>query len=109
MSPTTLDLPNGQSPKVHYDSEHGAVISTRFEWLFGITETPSILGQPVLLELLAPNMRPIQVTRDLGSFWKNGYPDVRKTLRGRYPKHPWPEDPITAKPGVGRRKRLKDK
>jgi ATP-dependent helicase HrpB len=109
LTPLELSLGNGQSIKLRYETEQGAIMSTRFEWLFGINETPKILNRPVLLELLAPNMRPIQVTRDLASFWSTGYPEVRKTLRGRYPKHPWPEDPLTAKPGVGRRKRIQQK
>ena len=64
---------------------------------FGLTETPRIArGRvPVLLHLLAPNNRPQQITDDLASFWKNGYPQVRKDLRGRYPKHAWPEDPLS--------------
>ena len=107
IAPTSIKLSNGQIVKVRYDREQGATISTRFEWLFGVLETPLIGGKPALLELLAPNMRPIQMTRDLESFWKNGYPDVRKSLRGRYPKHPWPEDPTTAPPGVGRRRSAK--
>lgn len=107
LTPPMIQIENGQSLKLRYDLELGPVLSTRFEWLFGVTQTPHILDAPVLLELLAPNMRPIQVTRDLKSFWSTGYPEVRKTLRGRYPKHPWPQDPVTAGPGVGRRKRIK--
>ena len=72
---------------------------------FGCQNTPEVLGRPILLELLAPNMRPIQRTRDLASFWSTGYPEVRRTLRGRYPKHPWPDDPLAAKPGLGRRRK----
>ena len=66
----------------------------------GLAETP-LLGPgrvPVTFVLLAPNQRPVQVTRDLRSFWTRGYPEVRKELRGRYPKHPWPDDPWTATP-----------
>jgi ATP-dependent helicase HrpB len=57
-------------------------------------ETPKICGEPILMKLLSPAMRPVQLTQDLQSFWKNGYPLVRKDLRGRYPKHKWPENPI---------------
>jgi len=104
-APTQLTLSNGQTQKVTYTKAHGPTLSTRFEWLFGVPSTPQINHQPVMLELLAPNMRPIQLTRDLESFWTKGYPDVKRTLRGRYPKHPWPDDPLTAPPGVGRRRK----
>ena len=68
--------------------------------LFGLGDTPLVgpRREPVLLRLLAPNGRPVQMTRDLRSFWDRTYPDVRKELRGRYPKHPWPEDPWNAPP-----------
>ena len=105
LSPQTLALSNGQKLKVDYSKAHGPTLSTRFEWLFGIEETPTLHGQPLMLELLAPNLRPIQMTRDLASFWVNGYPEVRRTLRGRYPKHPWPDDPLSTNPGVGRRRK----
>ena len=104
-APTELTLTNGQTQKVTYTKAHGPTLSTRFEWLFGVATTPQVNHQPVMLELLAPNMRPIQLTRDLESFWATGYPDVKRTLRGRYPKHPWPDDPLTASPGVGRRRK----
>ena len=59
-----------------------------------MSNSPTLNGHPIRLELLAPNMRPVQVTTDLPSFWASGYPQIRKDMRGRYPKHPWPEDPI---------------
>jgi len=72
--------------------------AVKLQELFGLADTPR-LGpnqEPVIFELLAPNGRPVQTTRDLRSFWTRTYPEVRKELRGRYPKHPWPEDPWTA-------------
>jgi ATP-dependent helicase HrpB len=65
---------------------------------FGWTRSPEVAGAPVLLHLLSPAGRPVAVTRDLESFWRDGYQQVRTELRGRYPKHPWPEDPTTATP-----------
>ena len=74
--------------------------SVKLQELFGLGESPRLgpKKEPVLLLLLAPNGRPVQTTRDLRSFWTRTYPEVRKELRGRYPKHPWPEDPWTATP-----------
>ena len=107
VAPTALTLSNGKCLPVTYKQTHGPTLSTRFEWLFGVTTTPLLNHQPVMLELLAPNMRPVQLTRDLASFWSTGYPAVRSDLRGRYPKHPWPEDPSSAEPGLGRRRKHK--
>jgi ATP-dependent helicase HrpB len=75
-------------------------MAVRIQELFGLQETPAIAGGrvPVLLHLLGPNYRPQQVTADLASFWQNGYAEVKKELRRRYPKHAWPDDPITAQP-----------
>ena len=84
-----------------------AVLAVRIQELFGLAETPRIANGriAVLLHLLAPNYRPQQVTSDLASFWKNGYPAVRKELRQRYPKHSWPDDPLNAEAIRGPKKR----
>ena len=105
LAPERLSLPDGSSKSLRYEGEQVPVLATRFERLFGLKHTPQIAGVNLMLELLAPNMRPIQTTRDLGSFWENTYPLVRKELRGRYPKHPWPEDPFTCPPGIHRRRK----
>ena len=97
--------PDGSRKPLRYEGEQVPVLATRFERLFGLKHTPQIAGVNLMLELLAPNMRPIQTTRDLGSFWENTYPLVRKELRGRHPKHPWPEDPFTCPPGIHRRRK----
>jgi ATP-dependent helicase HrpB len=81
--------------------------SVKLQELFGLAETPRV-GHPgvaVTLRLLAPNGRPVQTTRDLRSFWENTYAEVRKELRGRYPKHPWPEDPWSATPTARAKRR----
>jgi len=106
-APTSLTLPDGSTKAVTYTPGEPPVVATRFERLFGLPDTPKIAGVPVMLHLLAPNMRPVQITQDLASFWETGYPAVRKELRGRYPKHPWPDDPLTATPGLGRRRRTR--
>jgi ATP-dependent helicase HrpB len=83
------------------------VLAVRIQDVFGMRETPRVAGGrvPVVMHLLAPNMRPHQITTDLKSFWRNTYPEVRKELRRRYPKHAWPEDPSAAKPQARRDKR----
>jgi ATP-dependent helicase HrpB len=107
--PERLRVPSGRSIAVDYDAALGAagapVLAVKLQELFGLADTPSLLDGrlPLLLHLLAPNGRPVQVTRDLRSFWEKTYPEVRKDLRGRYPKHPWPEDPWTA-PATARTK-----
>ena len=79
----------------------------RLQEVFGLAATPRIGGGtvPLVFKLLSPAMRPVQVTRDLASFWRNAYAEVRKDLRGRYPKHHWPDDPLTAAPVRGARRR----
>jgi ATP-dependent helicase HrpB len=99
-APVLLAVPSGRSTPLTYRDDGGVTAAVKLQELFGLAETPCIGRQrePVTLELLAPNGRPVQTTRDLRSFWERTYPDVRKELRGRYPKHPWPEDPWTATP-----------
>lgn len=105
--PSHWQVPTGNHYKIHYGGEQGPSLEVRLQEMFGLTETPQIAGQPLTLILLAPNFRPVQVTRDIVSFWKNGYPEVRKELRSRYPKHSWPDDPFTAPPQAKGRPRNK--
>ena len=81
-------------------------MAARIQQMFGAPETPKVGGVPLLLHLLAPNGRPAQVTQDLAGFWAGSYKEVRKDLRGRYPKHPWPDDPANAE-ATNRTKRRK--
>jgi ATP-dependent helicase HrpB len=99
-APERLAVPSGRTVALDYRDDGSVAASVKLQELFGLAETP-VIGprrEPVLLLLLAPNGRPVQTTRDLRSFWERTYPQVRKELRGRYPKHSWPEDPWTAKP-----------
>jgi ATP-dependent helicase HrpB len=106
-APERIAVPSGNHITLAYEEGRPPVLAVRIQELFGLTDTPRVArGRvKVLLHLLAPNYRPQQVTDDLASFWKNGYPLVRKELRARYPKHSWPEDPLSAEPtGRARRK-----
>ena len=98
-APERIEAPSGSRIKLQYEPGKPPVLAVRIQEVFGLLETPRIArGRvPVLMHLLAPNMRPQQITDDLASFWKTPYHQVRKDLRRRYPKHPWPEDPWTAK------------
>ncbi|MCS7069647.1 MAG: ATP-dependent helicase HrpB [Meiothermus sp.] len=101
LAPTRLQVPSGSHIKLSYNPEGGPpVLAVKLQELFGLAETPTVNEgrTPVLLHLLSPAQRPIQVTQDLRSFWNQTYPEIRKELRGRYPKHPWPEDPWNALP-----------
>jgi ATP-dependent helicase HrpB len=98
LAPAAIPLPSRRSAKLEYREDGSVVASAKLQELFGLAESP-LLGPhrtPVTFALLSPAGRPVQVTRDLRSFWNHGYPEVRKELRGRYPKHPWPDDPWTA-------------
>ena len=107
LAPSALTIPTGRRVALDYRAEGGPVLATKLQSVFGWTATPKVAeGRlPVVLHLLSPAGRPLAVTADLASFWRNAYPDVRKDMRGRYPKHPWPEDPLTApaRDGVKRR------
>lgn len=100
LAPGNLTVPSGRSHRLDYQADGTVSATVKLQELFGLADTPRIGGraEPVLLVIAAPNGRPVQMTRDLRSFWARTYPEVRKELRGRYPKHPWPEDPWTAAP-----------
>ena len=106
LAPTHVAVPSGSSIRVDY-AEDPPVLAVRLQEMFGCQDTPRIVDGrvPLMLHLLSPAKRPVQVTKDLASFWTNGYPDVRKELRGRYPKHHWPEDPLAAPPTAKTKKR----
>jgi ATP-dependent helicase HrpB len=108
LAPECLTVPTGARRKVDYTPESGPVLPVKLQEMFGSAETPTLAGgrHPLVLHLLSPAGRPLQVTRDLPSFWKNAYPLVRAEMRGRYPKHPWPEDPATAMPTAKTKKAM---
>jgi ATP-dependent helicase HrpB len=99
-APTHFEAPTGTMLAIDYEAEQGPTIAVRLQELFGLNIHPSIAkgAVPLVLELLSPAQRPVQVTRDLPGFWRGSYAAVRSDLRGRYPRHPWPEDPATALP-----------
>jgi ATP-dependent helicase HrpB len=98
LAPASIDVPSGRQVKLEYRSGGAVVAAVKLQELFGLGDSPRVgrARVPVTFELLSPAGRPVQVTNDLRSFWTRGYPEVRKELRARYPKHPWPEDPWSA-------------
>jgi ATP-dependent helicase HrpB len=100
QAPESLVVPSGQSRRLEYAEGEPPVLAVKLQELFGLADTPRIGGGriPVTLHLLSPAGRPIQVTQDLKGFWERTYPEVKKELKGRYPRHPWPDDPWTATP-----------
>ncbi|MFL5322176.1 MAG: ATP-dependent helicase HrpB [Myxococcaceae bacterium] len=103
--PDKLTLPGGRTVKIHYEAGKPPWIESRLQDFFGQTSTPKVCGGriPLTLHLLAPNQRPVQVTNDLDGFWDRHYPAIRKELSRRYPRHPWPDDPRSARPPAPRR------
>ncbi|MGW4747403.1 ATP-dependent helicase HrpB [Streptomyces sp. NPDC004290] len=97
LAPERIEVPSGSRIRVEYGGGR-PVLAVKLQEMFGLAETPRVAGVPVLVHLLSPAGRPAAVTADLASFWRDGYRAVRAELRGRYPKHPWPEDPSTAVP-----------
>ena len=99
-APTHFEAPTGSVLAIDYEAEQGPTIAVRLQELFGLNTHPSIAAGkvPLVLELLSPAQRPVQVTRDLPGFWRGSYAAVRSDMRGRYPRHPWPEDPASALP-----------
>jgi ATP-dependent helicase HrpB len=100
LAPTHIALPTGTRARIDYHDDNAPVAAMRMQEVFGLAATPRIGGGavPVTFKLLSPAHRPLQVTRDLASFWRNAYVDVRKDMRGRYPRHYWPENPLEAQP-----------
>lgn len=98
LAPERITVPSGSRIRIDYRDPERPVLAVKLQELFGLRETPAVAGVPLLVHLLSPAGRPAAVTADLASFWADGYRAVRAELRGRYPKHPWPEDPATAEP-----------
>ena len=107
LAPTHVDVPSGSRIPLDYADPEAPILAVRLQEVFGMTETPRVGGGrvPVVMHLLSPAHRPAQVTRDLASFWREGYFDVRRDLRGRYPRHYWPDDPFVAEPTSRARRR----
>ncbi len=106
-APTHVRLPTERMAPITYEAGRPPSASAKIQELFGMTTTPRLAGGrvPLVVQLLAPNQRPVQITDDLASFWRTTYADVRKQLRGRYPRHPWPDDPLTAPPTARAKRR----
>ncbi|MFJ9377497.1 ATP-dependent helicase HrpB [Streptomyces sp. NPDC101455] len=96
LAPERFLVPSGSRIRIDYGNSEQPVLAVKLQEMFGLHESPTVAGVPVLVHLLSPAGRPAAVTADLASFWKDGYKGVRAELRGRYPKHPWPEDPAAA-------------
>lgn len=107
LAPTHMSVPSGARIRIDYADADAPSLSVKVQELFGLQETPRLGGGavPLLIKLLSPAQRPVQVTRDLASFWRSGYAEVRRELKGRYPRHDWPEDPWHARPSRGVRNR----
>jgi ATP-dependent helicase HrpB len=100
LAPTHCTVPSGSNLPIDYANADAPVLAVRLQEMFGLADTPRVGDGrvPLTLHLLSPAHRPVQVTRDLAGFWARSYFDVRKDLRGRYPKHSWPENPLEAPP-----------
>ena len=100
LAPERIQVPSGQQRRIEYAVGQEPVLAVKLQELFGLAETPRIADgrMPLTLHLLSPAGRPLQVTRDLRGFWERTWPEVRREMKGRYPRHPWPEDPWTAQP-----------
>ena len=100
LAPTHVEVPSGSRVPIDYANPAEPTLSVRLQEMFGLTDTPKVGGGkvPVLIHLLSPARRPVQVTRDLASFWTSGYKAVKAELKGRYPRHYWPDDPLVAEP-----------
>lgn len=106
-APLSLELPSGQSARVDYLDPRAPLVSARAQAFWGCAEHLHIGGGrvPVTVEMLSPGMKPVATTQDLPAFWQGGYKDMAKDMRGRYPKHDWPDDPASARAHEGRTKK----
>jgi ATP-dependent helicase HrpB len=102
-----MTVPSGSRLPVRYEDDQ-PILAVRIQEIFGWQKTPRIAGNrvPVCIHLLSPAHRPVQITTDLAGFWETGYPEVKKELKGRYPKHYWPDDPLTAQATKKTKKRM---
>jgi ATP-dependent helicase HrpB len=105
--PERIAVPTGSRIRVDYTDPTVPTLSVRVQEVFGWSQAPLIAGRPLRLQLLSPAQRVVATTADLAGFWATGYPAVRSELRGRYPRHPWPEDPAVALPTTRATKRAK--
>jgi len=107
LAPERIVVPSGSSIAIDY-AQRPPVLAVKLQEMFGCEETPTIVGGKVALQvhLLSPAKRPLQVTQDLAGFWRSSYQDVKKEMKGRYPKHPWPDDPLGADATRHTKKRL---
>jgi ATP-dependent helicase HrpB len=108
LVPTRYPLPSGNSAKIVYQESGAPLLKVKLQEMFGTSDTPTIINgrQSLLIQLLSPAGRPLQLTQDLKSFWENGYPLIAKEMKGKYPKHPWPDSPSTATPFGGTKKQF---
>jgi len=100
LAPRAIAVPSGMERSIHYQHDGAPVLAVKLQELFGLADTPRICDGRVALtlHLLSPGGKPLQVTQDLKGFWDRTYPEVRKEMKGRYPRHPWPDDPWAAAP-----------
>jgi ATP-dependent helicase HrpB len=108
-APTHLTVPSGSNVRLEYETPDLPILAVRLQEMFGCKDTPRLVDGkvPVMLHLLSPARKPVQITKDLSSFWKSAYVEVKKELRGRYPKHSWPDDPLTAPPTAKAKRRTR--
>jgi ATP-dependent helicase HrpB len=104
LAPASFTTPAGTSHAIDYEAEAGPTVTCRVQALYGLAEHPQVGGIPLVLSLTSPAGRPIQTTRDLPGFWKGSWAAVAKEMRGRYPRHPWPDDPAAADPTLRTKK-----
>jgi ATP-dependent helicase HrpB len=107
MAPERISLPSGRQLKVHYGRSKPPWVESRLQDFFGMAKGPTVLGGrvPLVIHLLAPNQRAVQITDDLAGFWSRHYPAIRRELSRKYPRHAWPDDPLTSAPPAQRGRR----